>query len=431
MDVHGKANGSEKKQSSFTKFRTQTLAHTNWINDITLAKNKTVVVSASSDLSVKLWRPHSEENNTRAVEIGEHDDYVKCVAPPPDDMGENWIASGGLDRKIRLWDLNGGGKTLEIDVKGDEVTEKGSVYALTVGRNILAAGGPEKTVKLYDPRTGSQISKLVGHLDNIRAILIDDAGDTVLSASADKTIKLWSIKGGRCMYTFTMHDESIWSLYSNDPRLGIFYSSDRSGVVAKTDVRGSLEDMDDGLSIAVVHEHVGVNRIVAAKGSIWTATSQSSINRWADINTGSGIQLPEPFSRQRAASTASNRSREQSLPQYSPAEKQKEIPAQAILRISNTAVFPIRATNEPLSGSNDNLPRKSSLAETHPDPEIRPVHDLPVETIEGQFGLLKHKLLNDRKRVLTLDTAGDVLLWDLIKVGYSLRLRYRFLTCSV
>ena len=50
-------------------------------------------------------------------------------------------------------------------------------------------------------------------------------------------------------------------------------------------------------------------------------------------------------------------------------------------------------------------------------PAVEPIHNLPEETIEGQFGLVKHKLLNDRRRVLTLDTAGDVLLWDLIKVS--------------
>jgi WD repeat-containing protein 48 len=53
------------------------------------------------------------------------------------------------------------------------------------------------------------------------------------------------------------------------------------------------------------------------------------------------------------------------------------------------------------------------------DPDIGiivPIHALPEETIEGQHGLVKHKLLNDRRRVLTLDTAGDVLLWDLLKV---------------
>lgn len=400
-----------------TKFRAQTQAHMHWINDITLAQNNTALVSASSDLAVKVWRPHSEEDSTRAQTIGEHADYVKCVATPPADMNANWVASGGLDRKICLWDLNGAGKTLEFDVKGEEITEKGSVYALAVGRNILASGGPEKTVRLYDPRTGSRVSKLVGHLDNIRSILIDEAGDTILSASADKTIKMWSVKGGRCMYTFTMHDESIWSLYSDDPRLGIFYSSDRSGLVAKTDVRGSLEDVDDGLSLAVAQEHFGVSKVVAAGGHIWTATNRSSINRWADVNTSGDIKLPEAFRHQRAASAASNRPRQPSLPNVD-APKNKEIFAESILRISNTAVFPARSALDPDTNTlNETLARRGSeVVVEQPDPEVKPIHQLPEETIEGQFGLLKHKMLNDRRRVLTLDTAGDVLMWDLITV---------------
>ncbi|PNY25618.1 WD repeat protein [Tolypocladium capitatum] len=407
---------SERQRQPATKFRAQTQAHMHWINDITLAQNNTALVSASSDLTVKVWRLHSEEDNTRAQSIGEHADYVKCVATPPAAVNANWVASGGLDRKICLWDLNGAGKTLEFDVKGEEVTEKGSVYALAVGRNILASGGPEKTVRLYDPRTGSRISKLVGHLDNIRSILIDEAGDTILSASADKTIKMWSVKGGRCMYTFTMHDESIWSLYSNDPRLGIFYSSDRSGLVAKTDVRGSLEDVDDGLSLAVAQEHFGVSKVVAAAGNIWTATNRSSINRWADVNTSGDIKLPGAFRHQRAASAASNRLHQLSLPNVGAPNNNKEIAAESILRISNTAVFPARSALDPDTNTlNETLARRGSqVVVEQPDPEVKPIHQLPEETIEGQFGLLKHKMLNDRRRVLTLDTAGDVLMWDLI-----------------
>ncbi|RFU79876.1 hypothetical protein TARUN_2365 [Trichoderma arundinaceum] len=421
-------DASAKPPKSTTTFRAQTQAHMHWINDITLAQHNTALVSASSDLTVKVWRPHSQEDSTRAQKIGEHDDYIKCVATPPSDMNANWVASAGLDRKICLWDLNGGGKTLEVNVKAEETTEKGSVYALAVGRNLIASGGPEKTVKLYDPRTGSKVSNLVGHVDNIRAILIDDEGDTILSASADKTIKMWSVKGGRCMYTFTMHDESIWSLYSDDPRLGIFYSSDRSGLVAKTDVRGSLEDIDDGLSLAVAQEHFGVSKVVAAGGHIWTATNRSSINRWEDVDTSENVPLPEMYRRQRAMSAASNKTRQSTAttntaaatttaqPQTNGSSK-KEIPAESILRISNTATFPSRTPLEPeTSPGNDPLSRKGSeVAVEQPEPEIKPVYNLPVETIEGQFGLLKHRLLNDRRRVLTLDTAGDVLLWDLIK----------------
>ncbi|KAJ4267356.1 hypothetical protein NW762_003461 [Fusarium torreyae] len=410
------ASSEAKKPKHTTKFRAQTHAHMHWVNDIALAQNNHALVSGSSDLTVKVWRPHSEEDNTRAETIGEHADYVKCVATPPQDYGANWIASGGLDRKICLWDLNGAGKTLEIDVRGEEIPEKGSVYALRVGRNIMASGGPEKTVRLYDPRTGDKVSKLVGHVDNIRAILIDDAGDTILSASADKTVKMWSIKNGRCMYTFTMHDESVWSLFSDDPSLGVFYSSDRSGLVAKTDVRGSLEDMDDGLSLAVAHEHIGVCKVVAAGGHIWTATNRSSINRWEDVDTDTNIQLPSSVRQHRATSNASNRPREASPPAVNGTAK-KEIPAESILRISAAAAFPSRAGPDPDSTTiTDATARKGSEAHVEPlESEIKPIHAVAEETIEGQFGLLKHRLLNDRRRVLTSDTAGDVLLWDLIQ----------------
>ncbi|KAM4066909.1 WD repeat protein [Hirsutella rhossiliensis] len=395
LDSHG-AGGRDAPRRPTTRLRAQTQAHMHWINDIALAQNNTALVSASSDLAVKLWRPYSEEDRTRAHTIGEHADYVKCVATPPADINANWVASGGLDRKIRLWDLDGAGKTLEVDIKGEEVTEKGSVYALAVGRSILASGGPDKMVRLYDPRTGSKVSKLVGHLDNIRSILIDDAGDIILSAGADKTIKMWSVRGGRCMYTFTMHDESIWSLYSDDPRLGIFYSSDRSGLVAKTDVRSSLEDMDDGLSLAVVQENFGVSKVVAAAGHIWTATNRSSINRWGDIDTSGNIKLPQDLRHERASATASNGL----VPPYRPETDvmdKREITPESVLRLSSTAVFSSRSNRDPDSVT-----------------IIRPIHQVPEETIEGQFGLLKHKMLNDRRRVLTLDTAGDVLLWDLI-----------------
>lgn len=410
---------SEDKPKPTTKFRAQTHAHMHWINDIALAQNNTALVSGSSDLTVKVWRPHSEEDNTRVETIGEHADYVKCVTTPPPDMGANWVASGGLDRKICLWDLNGAGKTLEIDVQGEEIAEKGSVYALRVGRNIMASGGPEKTVRLYDPRTGDKVSKLVGHVDNIRAILIDDAGDTILSASADKTVKMWSIKNGRCMYTFTMHDESVWSLFSDDLTLGVFYSSDRSGLVAKTDVRGSLEEMDDGLSLAVAHEHIGVGKVVAAGGHIWTATNRSSINRWEDVDTDTNIKLPESVRHHRATSNASNRPRESSPPALNGTAK-KEIPAESILRISAAASFPARSAPDPDSTTiTDAATRKGSeVVIDSGESDIKPIHAVAEETIEGQFGLLKHRLLNDRRRVLTSDTAGDVLLWDLIKVRF-------------
>jgi len=45
-----------------------------------------------------------------------------------------------------------------------------------------------------------------------------------------------------------------------------------------------------------------------------------------------------------------------------------------------------------------------------------PYRSLPDYSVEGQNGLIKHHLLADRRRVLTLDTAGEVMMWDLLHV---------------
>ncbi|TVY23404.1 UBP9-binding protein [Lachnellula hyalina] len=397
-----------------TTFRAQTQAHTHWVNDIVLAQNNTALVSASSDLTVKVWHPFSDDLEAPQT-IGQHADYVKCLATP--NSQADWVASGGLDRKICLWDLSGAGKKLEIEVGDEEKSEKGSVYALSASRSILASGGPESIVRLWDPRSGKRVTKFVGHTDNIRDILINETGDTIMTASSDQTVKVWSVTAGRCMHTLTMHNDSVWSLYSDDPQLGIFYSGDRSGLVVKTDVRGTLGEMDDGLSLAVAQEHDGVNKVIAHGDYIWTATSSSSINRWSNVDTGADIQLPEAYRRQRASSVASRP--KQLSPPTTNGHPKKEIPAQSVLKISHTASFPSAAARDPDTATTISaLSAARKGSEIIVDPDIGfvvPILSLPEETIEGQHGLVKHKLLNDRRRALTLDTAGDVLLWDLLR----------------
>ncbi|KAK4118701.1 WD40 repeat-like protein [Parathielavia appendiculata] len=403
------ANGKPPK--SITRFRAQTQAHTHWINDIALAQQHTALVSASADLQVKVWRPLASDIK-EPVTIGQHADYVKCLATP--SQSTNWVASGGLDRKIYLWDLSGAGKTLEIDVQGEEVSQKGSVYALGATHDILANGGPESIVRLWDLKSGQRITKFVGHTDMIRAVLISESGDMVLSASADQTVKVWSVTAGRCMHTLTMHDHSVWALFSDDPGLNIFYSSDRSGLVVKTDVRETKGDLDNGLSLAIAKENDGVSKIVAWDDSIWTATARASINRWKDADTSNGTLLPETY-KQHRASIATMRSKEAAAPAAGAGDGAKQtIPAKSILRISNTASFPLaigRDSEDPIPS----LVRKGSEFAEPVVSIVEPVHHLPEETIEGHFGLVKHKLMNDRRRVLTLDTAGDVLMWDLIQ----------------
>ncbi|KAL8891889.1 MAG: hypothetical protein Q9215_001101 [Flavoplaca cf. flavocitrina] len=402
------------KDASYN-LRSQIQAHTHWINDILLIQNNSALVSASSDVSVKVWRPSDQESQTPTT-IGLHNDYVKCLASP--GSHSDWVASGGLDHKIRVWDLHGAGERLCIDGGDDEKNAKGSVYTLSACGPIVASGGPESIVRLWDPRTGKRITKLVGHTDNIRDILINNDGDTVMSASSDQTVKVWSVTAGRCLYTLNMHSDSVWSLYSDHPRLAVLYSSDRSGLVVKTDLRSSAE-WDEGLSLSVAQEQDGVNKIITTGNDIWTATSSSSINRWRDIPPDGEVQLPEHSPHHHRWSTSS---RSRVPPPTSPITvngiTKPKIPLSCVLRIPNASTI-LGQRQRDL----DTAPAFSSvswrrMSEAVAEQEFGPVHpfqDLPVETIEGQQGLIKHIMLNDKRRILTLDTAGEVLLWDLLQ----------------
>jgi len=416
------AAGSNDKPPALpaTTFRRQVQAHTHWINDIILTHTNQALVSASSDVSVKIWRPAAQDSLPPQT-IGLHNDYVKVLACP--DQHTNWVASGGLDRKICLWDTSGAGQRLSIDVGLEEGAsglgrDKGSVYALDATHAIIGSGGPESVVRMWDPRSGKRITKFVGHTDNVRDVLISDDSSTVMTASSDQTVKLWSVTAGRCMNTFTMHDASVWSLWSDHPQLSVFYSSDRSGLIAKTDTRGCAE-LEEGLSVAVCLEHQSVQKVIAAGDFLWTATSRPSINRWRDVDTDDAeIESPEGVKMSNRLSFPTTKSRLPSPPAngHGPQGPHRnsltganKISSKHVLRLSNTAYLP----HQPRPAAREGTTVPTDDAEHE---ELQPVRNAPESHIEGQSGLIKHVMLSDRRRVLTLDTAGEVIMWDLIKV---------------
>ena len=415
----GETETSSARSSPKSTYQQHVQAHSHWVNDLVLVDQNQAVVSASSDASVKLWRP-SAESCSAVHTIGRHTDYVKCLASP--SPHSSWTAAGGLDRRIRLWDLAGAGEILCIDVAGEARPDKGSVYALAANAEMIASGGPESVVKLWDSRSGNMVTKFVGHTDNIRSILISRDNDTLISASADQTIKVWSLTAGRCMCNLTMHSDSVWSLFPGNPQLSILYSGDRSGLVAKTDTRGAV-DIDQGISVAVCHENEGINKLVISGDHLWTATASSSINKWHDFDIGATVPLPE-YLRNYRTSTVTQRQfsiSSQSTQHSSGARGNGQIPLSSILRLSSLPLYPLQAPSTERRRSSvvqNAFARRApgSISDVNHGGLV-PLRNSPTETIEGQNGLIKHIILSDRRHVLTLDTAGEVVMWDLIRVG--------------
>lgn len=455
-EKYGKTTPSERIQ-----------IHTNWVNDMILTSNARSTISCSSDLTVKLWTPST---NAQTL-LGRHTDYVKCLTQTVDQ--DSWVVSGGLDRKLIAWDIKDNrGEMFSIDVGDDGKNPMESVYAVAVSKNnptspVIASGGPQGIISLWDPKDPRHESlRFAGHTGGIRSLLVSQDSKWLLSASSDSTVKLWSTTAGRLLHSFDMHNDSVWSLLSLNDNLDVFYSTDRSGIVAKTELRNcaSKADLDDGFCTVICNEHQGVFKVAATDNYIWTATSNSRIHRWPNINTA-------PIA---VAISATN-----TLPTPSedhPLSKKGTIGSLTSLSSLTTKLAEINAGHARPNGSHSNhhsngsntphanggatatntAPSSPPLKPTDPQKTelrssflslfggpnvsmlaleqqykqgrkvdfntsiedcvitVEPRYENPVETLEGRIGLLKHRMLNDRRRALTLDTAGDIKLWDLV-----------------
>ncbi|PIL26820.1 transporter [Ganoderma sinense ZZ0214-1] len=522
-------------------FRQAVQMHSDWINDMILCNYNQTLVTASSDGTIKAWSPHTHGQSAPLHEptvVGTHSDYVRCLAYCRE---QQWFASGSFDRTIRLWDLASASHRADplITLHTPEgAGAKASVYALTTDPygSVIASGSPERVIRMWDPRSGKRIAKLVGHTDNIRAILISEDAKYLLTGSADASIKLWSLSSQRCLHTFTHHTESVWSLFSSHPSLEVFYSGDRSGLVCKVDVEGCA-DVSEGECILLCQDSgsdrpgtsgsgsEGINKIVAMDDNLlWTASGSSSVRRWrvpgrralrataltAEGAVDSPVSSPRPLdyrhpdsptrskSVPRSPSLSQTNSRSSSPPtslsnngnttadpelELDPDREGEEtwygIPFESLVRLTspNDSGFgmggpalrapdaeiatlysaasvrsvprmvrsPVQAMfgQPPSAALRSSSPFRSDTlrSQTEPRPpnagedsqtvqaprpraayEIREVaaDAVPLrleadEVIHGEHGLVRCLMLNDRMHALTVDTAGEVAVWDVVR----------------
>lgn len=121
------------------------------------------------------------------------------------------LASGGRDRSVRLWLANSGGKIPSSAVDGGLsftrptsldtfVGHKDSVYSLSFrpGQDrTLVSASADRTLKLWkclDGTPGSHIETLFGHQADVLDVEYDILGkDRIVSIGRDRTARLWKV----------------------------------------------------------------------------------------------------------------------------------------------------------------------------------------------------------------------------------------------
>lgn len=145
-------------------------------------------------MEVELYRAQMRAAES-AMRLGEFADARAWLdATPPALRGFEWRADMALlDESAAEW--AGGGP------------EVGHALALDVSPSggLAAVGTSRGVVELRDLATGARLAELGRHADAVSYLRFDAAGGRVVTASHDRTVKVWSVRERRLLVEFKGH----------------------------------------------------------------------------------------------------------------------------------------------------------------------------------------------------------------------------------
>src|SRR5258705_8927205 len=170
-----------------------------------------------------------------------HTRSANAVAFSPDNR---WLASGGKDNVIKIWDLANGNvlRTLyghTSNVNALAVSPDGKLLASGSGdindkRDLgtfiqggVVGGAEDNTVRIWSVQTGGQLQVLRGHELPVGAVAFSNDGHSLTSVSGD-AVKVWDVSAGTELRSQkTKYGKSGMEKLNSMPSFSLFGGGDK------------------------------------------------------------------------------------------------------------------------------------------------------------------------------------------------------------
>lgn len=193
-----------------------------------------IAVSGGGDDQSMLWNYQSGE---QIAILAKHGDSVSFTSFSHDG---NFIASGGLDGKVYIFDMQGS------TICGLEGPSEVTWLSWHPRGNIIVAGSEDGTIWMWNAQTGQCMNVFTGHSESISCVEFSPDGKFLVSSSLDGSIFVWDPK--------TAAAKTKWN--SADGR---FHQAPVTSFAISEDNQTIISGGQDG---SVLLLHIATNRIL-------------------------------------------------------------------------------------------------------------------------------------------------------------------------
>ena len=173
--------------------------HRQGITDVAISPYGDFAYSASYDGSIRRWAPETEKSVRRYVGAK---DRLWALAVTPDD---SYLIGACNDGNLYFWDA-------ETAKKFDPVrAHNGPVFDVDIAHsgNAVVSGGADALAKIMMIPSFATAVTLTGHQDKVYSVAFSDDDRFVLTASRDKTARLWDCATGKEICRFVGHEGAV------------------------------------------------------------------------------------------------------------------------------------------------------------------------------------------------------------------------------
>jgi len=170
--------------------------HSHFISDLDLSQDSRYCLSSSWDGTIRLWNLKNATTR-RTLSCGAdpdgHKKDVLTVAFSPDNRQ---IATGSMDKTVKLWNIQGVCKfTVDQNPHTDWVSCVRYFQDLKIP--IIVSASWDKTIKVWDNTQMSLMHTFIGHKAQINTLDLAPNTNIIASGSRDGHVNIWNLVEGK------------------------------------------------------------------------------------------------------------------------------------------------------------------------------------------------------------------------------------------